>query len=108
MSAIPDVTERRQANEGAQERLAINKAQLKELADLRFALDQHAIVAVTDVQGTISYGNEKFCAISQYSKDELIGQNHRILNSGYHPKEFFEQMYHTIVNGKVWHGEHTL
>jgi diguanylate cyclase (GGDEF)-like protein/PAS domain S-box-containing protein len=105
MSAIPDVTERRQANEGAQERLAINKAQLKELADLKFALDQHAIVAVTDVQGTISYVNEKFCAISQYSKDELIGQNHRILNSGYHPKEFFEQMYHTIANGKVWHGE---
>ena len=105
MSAIRDVTEPKQANKGLQDDCAISSAQFKELADLQFALDQHAIVAMTDVQGTISYVNDKFCAISQYSKDELIGQNHRILNSGHHSKDFFQQMYRTIAGGGVWHGE---
>jgi diguanylate cyclase (GGDEF)-like protein/PAS domain S-box-containing protein len=105
MPVIRNPAERKQTDGSAPNGLAVNKVQFKELADLQFALDQHAIVAITDVRGTITYVNDKFCSISQYSKDELIGQNHRILNSGYHSKEFFAQMYHTIANGKVWHGE---
>jgi PAS domain S-box-containing protein len=100
-----DITDRKRAEEAVKESLATSEVALKELADQKFALDQHAIVAITEVQGTITYVNDKFCAISQYSRDELIGQNHRILNSGHHPKEFFQQMYHSIANGKVWHAE---
>src|SRR5207237_2586673 len=102
---LRDVTDRIQVEQMLKQSLAASEQVLKGLADQKFALDQHAIVAVTDVQGTITYVNEKFCTISQYSRDELIGQNHRILNSGYHPKEFFHQMYSTIANGKVWHAE---
>ncbi len=100
-----EVTERKLAQAALQENLATSERTLQELADQKFALDQHAIVAMTDVQGTITYVNDKFCAISQYSREELLGQNHRIVNSGYHPKEFFQQMYDTIANGKVWRGE---
>src|SRR5580698_2146265 len=103
MGIIRNVAEGKQANESAG--LAPSAVQFKELADLQFALDQHAIVAITNVQGTITYVNDKFCAISQYYKGELIGQNHRILNSGHPPFEFFQQMYHTIAHGNVWHGE---
>src|SRR5205807_1295352 len=100
-----DITDRKRAEEALKQSLATSDRALRELADQKFALDQHAIVAVTDVQGTITYVNDKFCDISKYPKAELIGQNHSILNSGHHPKEFFRQMYHTIANGKVWHGE---
>jgi PAS domain S-box-containing protein len=100
-----DITERKRAEDAFKESLLATESALRELADQKFALDQHAIVAITDVQGTITYVNEKFCAISKYSREELIGQNHRILNSAHHPKDFFKQMYQTIANGKVWHDE---
>jgi PAS domain S-box-containing protein len=100
-----DITDRKRAEDALKESLAKSLVASRELAVQKFALDQHAIVAMTDVQGTITYVNDKFCEISQYSKDELLGKNHRILNSGYHPKEFFQEMYGTIARSNVWRAE---
>ena len=68
-------------------------------------IGRHAIIAITDLNGTITYVNDQFCEISQYTREELIGSNHRIINSGYHPKEFFEDMYSTLTRGEVWQGD---
>ncbi|VAX37098.1 diguanylate cyclase/phosphodiesterase (GGDEF & EAL domains) with PAS/PAC sensor(s) [hydrothermal vent metagenome] len=83
----------------------MRKETVKELKNMKFALDEHAIVATTDVNGKITYVNDKFCQISQYSRDELMGQDHRMLNSGFHSKKHVKGLWRTLSSGKIWHGE---
>ncbi len=81
------------------------KSILKSLQDRQFALDQHAIVSISDFNGHIIYVNDKFCTLTGYSRNMLLGQNHSILNSGHHPKSFWEQMYLALASGRSWHAE---
>ncbi|MDD0815275.1 response regulator [Curvibacter sp. HBC28] len=85
--------------------VAQREAGRRALNDQQFALDQHAIVSVTDLSGTILHANDKFCEISGYTREELLGQNHRILKSDVHPDEFYTQLWRTIASGQVWKGE---
>ena len=78
---------------------------IEQLNDIQTALDKSTIVAITDPTGIIQYVNECFCDISKYDKEELIGQNHRIINSGTHPASFFKEMWRTIRSGNTWQGE---
>lgn len=85
--------------------MAVDEGPLKELTDLKRAIDESAIVAMTDQSGRITFVNDKFCEISKYSREELLGQDHRIINSGFHSKEFIRGIWTTIARGNVWHGE---
>ncbi|MDG5473640.1 PAS domain S-box protein [Jeotgalibacillus sp. ET6] len=100
-----DITKRKQTEDTLKSTLMKLDTSNKELSDIKHALDESSIVAMTDNKGIITYVNDTFCAISKYEREELIGQDHRILNSSYHAKGFFKNLWSTIGQGRVWKGE---
>jgi len=103
--SFQDISLRQEAENNLRKAYDQLKQTLGELEFQKYALDQHAIVSIAEPCGKITYANSKFSEISQYSMEELLGQDHRLLNSGYHPREFFTGMWRTIGLGKIWHGE---
>ena len=99
VALISHLIERQEAHQA--ELLALHT----DLANQKFALDQHAIVSITDLDGTITYANDRFCEIAGYSREEILGANHRLIRSNYHPPAFFADLWGTIKAGKVWRGE---
>ncbi|MCW5907497.1 MAG: PAS domain-containing protein [Chitinophagales bacterium] len=96
-------------NQELEQKVIQRSSQLQEvtkaIADYKFALDESSIVAITDQTGVIKWANDNFCKISKYTRQELLGQDHRIINSAYHSKEFIRNLWTTIANGKIWKGE---
>lgn len=95
---IRDVTDRRRAEDELRQTV-------QELSAYKHALDESSIVAITDQKGVIKHVNDNFCRISKYSREELIGQDHRIINSSYHDKDYIRELWTTIARGNIWKGE---
>ncbi len=104
-SHISSFLKRKEMEESLQALEQNLKSRVKELYDYKFALDSCAIVAVTDLKGVITYANDQFIQISGYTREELIGKTHKIINSGYHNKSFFTNLWKTISSGNIWRGE---
>lgn len=102
---VEDITDLELSKEHYKKREDENLSLLKELSELKYAVDQYTVVDVTDHKGVLQYVNENYCKISKYSREELIGRTNQIVNSGYHPKAFFAEMWKTILMGKVWKSE---
>lgn len=98
MGIANDITERLATEQTLQNTL-------QELAVQKAALDESAIVAITNSQGIITYVNDRFCQVSEYTREELLGKTHRLVKSNYHSSEFFRHLWRTISSGQVWHGE---
>jgi PAS domain S-box-containing protein len=100
-----DITDRKMAEIAANELNEQLSDSIRQISDYKTALDQSSIVSITDHQGTITYANDNFCKVSKYSHEELIGQDHRLVSSGYHTKSFIKNLWDTISHGNIWKGE---